>query len=385
MSKSSSTSTAGSVILVIFGLPFLAAGLFMTWLYLSPIVDWWGIRSWEETPCQVIDLNLSETRGKNTIYKVEATYQYTFRGVEHTSEQVNASFGADNLTTYHQDKFNELSPFARKVEARGRVTQFHEDAPPYRCFVNPKNPSEAVLDTYLRWQALGFLPIFALTFPAVGFFLVFSPLLFGKPKTGNNPRSIPDGDGSSILAIGIYTAWTAFLILPMLFTVQVAGIFREEKASLILLIYAGLLLLLGYILSRRIRRRKLTGKTSLELDSTPVRIGSTLTGHIASQALPKLMQEAELTLLCKRTVSTGVGKHKRRVTDTLWEQSTRVPASGMRRDVGHCKIPFQFALPTDAPPTGKEQRTVYSWRLEMTIPGTSVKTFYAIPVEKSRS
>ena len=380
MGKSSSPSPLASVIIVLVGLPFLVAGLFMTWLYLSPMLDWWQVRSWEEIPCQVKNVTLVEEPGKNPTYEVEATYSYTYRGIDHTSDQVNASFGADNMTSYHREKFVEIIPFAQEVVEAGKTIGNREDPPPYRCFVNPGKPTEAVLDTYLRWQPLAFLPLFALTFPALGFFLVFSPLLFRNRKARQNPNSIPDGDSSIMLVLAIYTAWAAIIILPLLFTVYAAGIFREEPSSLFLLIYAAPLLLLSFKLLRSFLRRKQIGRTSLELDHIPVESGSILSGHIATQSFPKLSRDPELTLSCSKTTTTGTGKRKRRITEVLWTETTGVSALSILRDVGLCKIPVRFTIPPGAPPSGKEGRVEHSWRLTMVIPGTKLNTLYGIPV-----
>ena len=375
------TSPGILLFLSFFGLPFLAAGLFMTWLYLSSVNDWWAARSWEEIPCRITSVSLDSSRGSDsTTYKVGATYNYTYRGEKHTGDKVSTSSGGDNIGSFQRDKFRELSSFARKVEKNGKVTKRRKRAKPYRCFVNPEEPSEAILDRSLRWPILAFYSAFALTFPAVGFFLVFSLLFFRSPKVLPAQANIPESKSPLVLCLSIYTAWAALIITPMLFAVYSAGIFREDKTSLALLILPIVLLVLVYTIFRGIRRRKLIGKTSLALEVAPSQIGAPLTGDIICRKFPKLFQDPQLTLVCSKTTTEKHGGKTRYINERIWSDTQTVPTIDIRKDIGSCKIPFSFTIPYDAPPTGKEGDAEHFWTVEMEVPGTGVKTKYTIPV-----
>jgi len=74
--KSAKTHLAGGC-LALFGLPFFAAGMFLTWLHFSGYANWLEARSWEKVPCWIESAELVVNRGDDsTTHKAEATYRY---------------------------------------------------------------------------------------------------------------------------------------------------------------------------------------------------------------------------------------------------------------------------------------------------------------------
>ncbi len=383
MSKPRKNSELKPGCIVLFGLPFFAAGLFSTWLYFSSIAGWWSARSWVETPCQVSSVELERHSGENTTYRIKATYHYVYRNSEYTSESVNSSTGSDNIGSYHQDKLRELRPFARKALNDGKTVGERRSPPPYRCFVNPDDPSEAVLDRSLRWPMLLFYSAFALTFPAFGFFLVFSPLLFKKDDPPSSETSIPEHRSPANRCILIYTVWAALVIGPMLLTVQAAGAFREDKLSLLLLLFPLAWLIPAGFLIRIFRRRSLVGKTFLSLDTAPTLTGSVLEGAVVCEKFPTLTRDPEITLSCTRQKTVRSGKNTSTTEEELWTHTEIFPSLRITREIGSCRIPVHITLPHDAPPSGSDGPTEHTWKLRLKVPGTPVSSAYIIPVSRN--
>ena len=62
--KSSKSLSGGC--LALFGLPFLAAGLFMSGLYFYGYAKWWAAQSWEEVPCWIESAELKRSSGSDS-------------------------------------------------------------------------------------------------------------------------------------------------------------------------------------------------------------------------------------------------------------------------------------------------------------------------------
>jgi hypothetical protein len=173
--------------LSLFGMPFLAAGLFMSWLYFSGYARWWQSRSWVETPCWIESAELKTNRGESTTYKATATYRYVYGDRTYHGDRVALGGGSDNIGRFQQEAHRELSRHVAKSAAKAERDPQQETGAAFRCFVNPSSPSESVLYRTLRWEMQAFMAIFALTFPAVGAGLVFGGW-FGMRIANASPR-----------------------------------------------------------------------------------------------------------------------------------------------------------------------------------------------------
>ena len=100
---------------------------------------------------------------KLTTYEVTAEYVYTYGGQEYKGSRVGFDSGADNIGSFHQNAYQELS-------------KCQKSKTPFRCFVNPAQPSEAALYRDPRWEMLAFKMIFVLAFGGVGFGLLIAGL-----------------------------------------------------------------------------------------------------------------------------------------------------------------------------------------------------------------
>ena len=141
---------------ILFLLPFALVGFGMAWLIVASVWTWLDTRSWVETPCTVLTAEVEEDWGDTTTYSVTASYEYEWQENAYQGWKVSNYFGSDNIGTFHITKARELK---EKIAQGGKS----------RCFVNPDDPSEAVLFRDFRGEILLFNLAFVFTFGGVGF------------------------------------------------------------------------------------------------------------------------------------------------------------------------------------------------------------------------
>jgi len=176
---------AGSGCLVLFGIPFAGVGVFMTGMLFYLIIQSLMMSSWEETPATVVSANLESHSGSKggTTYKVKARYKYEYGGQSYESSRVH--IGSMAMMSKEQRKqFNTLDG-ARK--AKKTVT----------CYVDPNDPSEAVLNRSLSMAAVAMCLVFGLVFggaetPSCGFAIGFDRVLeVCAAEPPHEPRGLP--------------------------------------------------------------------------------------------------------------------------------------------------------------------------------------------------
>ena len=378
---------------MLFGLPFLLAGLFITGIYFNGYIRWMDTQSWVETPCIIETAELRRNQSSDgTTYEAKATFRYSWEGVNYQGNRVSLSRGSDNIGSFQQDAYRELSRFQSSRE-------------PFRCFVNPENPAEAVLYRDLRWQSQAFFAIFALTFPCVGAGLVIGGFIWSlhqrkiKRRKKQHPEEpwlwkFPLADGMLRakqppvdLYAGLYTVWSAMVIAPLLWTSWSIGAF-ENNIGWLLAIFPTLWLVPAGITVYFLRRRLATGKVFFSPQSIPIAPGSTLSGHILlSKSLsPRLTPR--ITLTCERTTTSRSGKNTNTTSETLWKHSESLATSSMSRDIRGFRMPVEITIPIDAPTSDSSDDLDASadldvrhrWRLTLNVPGTPVHAIFEIPV-----
>lgn len=395
-----STPLAGGC-LSLFGLPFLAAGLFVSWIYFVGFADWWRARNWVEMPCWIESAELKEDDGgDSTTYKAVATYRYNYEGREYRGERVSLGKGSDNMGNFQRDAHAELAAHVAGPAASAEADPRQPGAKPFRCFVNPRQPDESVLYRMFRWQMQAFMAVFALTFPAVGAGLVAGGFLASRAiKKDTELRAIhpgepwkwkPDWAGSSIPetarawsgAYLLYTAWTALVILPLIATTLMSGAFFTEKWASLVLIFAFLWLLLAGVAIKRLRQRLAIGSPRFEMAVMPASPGGTLAGAIVLEKPLPLRGDAELTLTCEKKTTHPSSDGDSTTTEKIWSHREPLAMDGMTRDVSGFRVPVSFVLPPDAPQSegGDDSKMKHVWKLQLNVPGTAISPAFEVPV-----
>jgi hypothetical protein len=142
---------------ILFLLPFAAVGIGAACVMAWHISCCWAAQSWVERPCTILQAELKTDRGGKGggTFRVVADYQYEFANRQFAGNRVWFGTGSDNVGNFHQRVFDELKDHL----AQGR---------PFRCFVDPNDPSSSVLYRDVRIEMLMFESVFALLFGGVG-------------------------------------------------------------------------------------------------------------------------------------------------------------------------------------------------------------------------
>ena len=128
---------------IFFGIFTLVGGLVGYFLAVRPFMTYLDARSWPEVRCEVISSSVGSHTSKNsTTYSVDIDYRYTVDGREYRSDQFGILNGS---SSGRQGKADAVAKYPRGSQAV--------------CYVNPKDPTEAILDRSpsLLWL-IGLIP-----------------------------------------------------------------------------------------------------------------------------------------------------------------------------------------------------------------------------------
>lgn len=369
--------------LSLFGLPFFAAGIFLSYLYFSTLTHWWIGRNWVEVPCQIESVDIKHGDESS---RTVATFRYRYEGRDHTGDRVSFWGAADNIGSFQQDTFRELSERHRRKQT-------------FRCFVDPARPSNAVLYRTLRWEMQAFMSVFALTFPAVGAGLVVAGLLgIGvmkrearlreqsprepwKWRTAWTEAAIPEDASSWKIALDAYTIWSGLIIIPLIVAMVVDHSFGRGMSWLVL-IFPALWSLPAWFSWKRLRHKMAVGETRLDLTDRPVNPGGPLQAQLLLARPLPARATVDFTLVCEKSVTKQGSDGDSTVVEKVWTRQESVPAGRMLRDLSGFRLPVSFTLPADAPEStydlGHEAK--YAWKLEYAVPNTAIRAKFLIPV-----
>ena len=371
---------------VLFALPFFAVGVGTTCWTAWAAYQHSRMQSWVETPATIKHTELKVIHGDGTTYKVIAAYDYRFGGKAFTSERVAIDLGSDNVGRFQQDAYQELK-------------EHLDQKKPFRCFVNPKYPSEAVLYRDLRGEMISFYMLFATTFGAAGLGLMTAVITASRhtptlktdvpddaPWTSRadwEAGLIPSNRSSKIVittlaAVAVY--WS-IATLPLLWKLpeilrRGQGLWTWSPLAFPLL-GAVLFAAVAYFM---IRLRKF-GESTLLLASTPGVIGGQLAGVVRTQKSVAATDGFRVTLNCLDWVSSGDGRSEK----SLW-QDEQLITEPMRGDGVGTAIPVLFAIPFDCRETTRPGQTgEVHWRLDISarVPGVDYGAKFDVPVFKT--
>jgi len=323
-------------VLFLFGSVFFCAGCAITFSQaIKPLVILDRARAWTEAPAQILSLDLSRHSGRkgSTTYRIDICYQYEVNGQTYTSERFSAVSRADNVSPFHHKNYRHYKPL-------------FEAKQPISCWVDPSNPTEAIIDRSIRFELLAFTHLFVFIFPIVGLFIMLAAFLTLRAKPGPNIRKIP---ASSIplyifaLPAALVLAYTVFLFSKLIhFT-------PWPWHTWLLLLPA--LILVPRAIYRYIHNKAFNG-TCLDLSRTPV-IGDTLSGTICIPSTSEY--QLPVTLRCQRKT------FERGSIATLWKTKAYITTVN---DGTSTTLPVRIALPPDQPTTTAPDATPsVTWQL----------------------
>ena len=382
-------SSRGLGCLVLFALPFAAAGLFVGYLATRSLATWYEARDWVEIPARILETDLEVHQGSDsTTYELTAHYEYEWEGRTYTSHSVGLSSGSDNVGSFHQDRHAELSNY----QASGAI---------FRCFVDPDEPTQSLLYRDMRWGLFALMGVFALLFTGASGGMMAGGF-WGTRKLAEQERleaRHPDtpwrwksdwSDGrirtsgsAQFLFPMIFAVFWNLISTPLLFLLPREVLDNGNKAALIGLIFP--LLGLGLIVwaARAFLHWKKFGDSVFEMSTFPGVVGGPLAGRILTSVDIQPISGFDLTLSSIHRVTTGSGKNRSTTERVQWQDTQHIDRETLDYDPTRSSIPVSFSIPYEAEPT--EERSADDetlWRLEVAAEtaGIDFSAQFEIPV-----
>jgi hypothetical protein len=174
-----SANIRGAGCLMLFFFVFFAIGsavFFAT--FIRPVLQTRAARVWTEVPCEIVSSRVQRHSGKSVTYSADVLFQYQVNGHPYRSNRHSFLAMSSSGHSTGQDIVDRYPAGARTV-----------------CFVNPADPTEAVLDR--TWPRQGWLGLFPLIFVVVGLGgMTYGWRLRGRSPAGSTSRGISKGGGA---------------------------------------------------------------------------------------------------------------------------------------------------------------------------------------------
>lgn len=363
----------GAKFLIPFGSVFLAVGVGFGVATVRGLLRAEAMRTWQETPATVLTCVLkrnSDSDGGST-YRVEATYAYEVAGRRYTGNRVSLHTGSDNIGSFHQRTYAALDACRSRNE-------------PARCWVNPADPSESVLNRKPRPELILFMQVFTFVFGGAGLAVVLAgvSLLVQRARAAANDGLIRMRGTSThrvVAAVALlwngYAGWLLWTLTRVLAPDPVPWHLWP-----LAVIGAVLAATAGYLLGRF---RKF-GISEFALSPAPGAVGGPVTGMIRIPARVEPAEGFELRLSCSRRYTTRNGGESSTRTETRWEDWRHaVTGYSYGEDT---QVPVRFTVPPGLPETSEPgSGDVYFWRLTATAraPGIDYKAVFDVPVKRT--
>ncbi|MCF7786138.1 MAG: DUF3592 domain-containing protein [Prosthecobacter sp.] len=364
---------------VLFGLPFILAGLAIgAFTYFPAIGSWWSARGWEEVPCWIesAELKSSTSDEGGTSYSVTASYRYDFDRRRYHGDEVSFLGGSDNIGDFQEQAFQQIKALEGKDQ-------------PFRCFVNPSKPEQAVLFRELRWGLLLIISIFPTIFPLVGFVVSIGGWLHSRKERLNQKLKAQHPDepwrwrtewvGDTIHSTKDYlpfilgiAGWILAIQLPLAFAVVFGGELAKSALAVFALLPSLLALIPLRIAWKRVKSRLAFGHPSLQLKRFPAGTGSALEGDLRFDRVLSPMSSISVRVLCQRHITRRSGNSQMWSKETIWEHKETLSAAEARRDSSGVALPLRIEIPRGLPGSVEDQASFtttngerHEWLLEV--------------------
>lgn len=374
----------GKIFALLFALPFFAIGVFMTWSVGSNLIDASRMGGWEPVPATLQRAGVESHRGDDSnTYEAYASYTYHYGGRQYTAQRVAIAGGADNIGSFQTNLGNRL---AQSMSRGDSVT----------AYVDPAEPSRAVIDRSIRWGLIGFKSIFLFVFGGVGLGIIIFVLRAPKEKDPaaikyvDKPWLVNDDWQSPQMKSGskstMYTAWgfTVFWNLisaPLPFLIYEEVTSKNNLPALLGLLFPVIGFFLVIWAIRRTLEWKRFGPAPVTLDPFPGSIGGHVGGTIDLNLPFDSGYHFSLTLTSLRSYISGSGKNRSRKEDPRWQDTQVAHAASAAHG---SRLSFRFDVPADLAESDADRSTgSYNlWRLNLKadIPGIDIDRDYDIPV-----
>jgi heme/copper-type cytochrome/quinol oxidase subunit 2 len=184
----------GKLFLSLFFLAFFAGGMIFTGLIIRDVFLAATTYGWQRVECEILESRVADRRRSSddsTPYWFEVKYSYSLNGKTFTSEKYQRTGGAFS-------DYSKAQRLADRFAARSESV----------CYINPSNPSEAVLERQSLWMALTIpFPLIFVTIGAGGIYFTWRAGRKSEADEAEKPIS-----GSAAVAKGVWLVAAFFSI-----------------------------------------------------------------------------------------------------------------------------------------------------------------------------
>jgi len=345
----------GRIFVFLFALPFFGVGVWMGYSAGSNLVDAWQMQDWVAVQGTLHRAGYESHSGDDSYtYEAYADYTYEFGGQQYSNDRVGIAGGADNIGDYQQNTGRHLSG----VHSRGETIV---------VYVDPDEPSEAILDRSVRWGIIGFKAIFLFTFGGVGLGLIIFIFRTPKEKDLSDPKYrdapwlandkwqtavIKSSSKTSMYASWAFAAFWNLVSAPLPFVIYTEVTEKDNLPALLGLLFplVGLWLITWAVL--RTLEWKRFGAAPLTLDPFPGSIGGHVGGTIDVNLPYDSSAQFSLTLTNLHSYISGSGKNRSRKESAEWQDMQVASTSSGPRG---SRLSFRFAVPEDLEESAADQ------------------------------
>lgn len=376
---------------IIFGGIFFLAGLSTFYfLVLSTLFDAFHMQSWQSTPANLNQAEISSYESRNddgsytTMYSVNMEYEYWAGGQNHIGTRVDIRGDSSSDSDEHYQRLYKIKQ--------------ENEQKKLNVWVNPDDPSDSIYDRKISIRLTAIMTLFASVFMFVGGGIVKisrkkeSKLPAGitpdpnKPWTTRAEWATPTiySDANSKLALIKFFSILSVLFFGM-FSIALFG--QHPVATT----FSFLLWLPSYFLFRWYKKKKLEWdhfqKVPLQLTPYPGVIGGEVSGSILVPAPYTLGDNYTFTLKCTHHWTTRSGNETKSHSSILWSEAIQPTP---KAKVNGTYLTFAFKVPADKDESSKPDNNYHRWTISISskLKGIDFNRDYEIPVfitEKSQT
>ena len=145
LSSKANSGVGGCVLILFCSVFFLMGSGFLFFIFINPVLKMQKAKTWQEAPCTIVSSKVQSRRnsdGDNT-YSIEIKYSYEVNGVKYTS-----------------DRYGFLDMSSSGKLSKQKVVSAYKSGSQKKCYVNPKDPHDAVLNKGMqKGMWFGLLPL----------------------------------------------------------------------------------------------------------------------------------------------------------------------------------------------------------------------------------
>ena len=349
-------------LILFFSVFFIMGSAFFWFLVVRPFCRIYDARQWTEIRCTIVSSEVRQHRGDDSdTYSVHIVYEYDVRG-----------------RMYRCDRYDFVGGSSSGYEGKREIIRRYPPGKPAICYVNPRDPSDAVLERgFTPMMLFGLLPLVLITVGAAGLVWAVKSNAFRKPAEGVAPwQARPDWTEGRIVSSNkpaMMAAWAFAVVWNVVaWPVALLILFLENRPGFVWLFL--LFPLVGVIAiavaMQQTRRWRKFGETIFEMATRPGAIGGALAGMLRLRQFVRFDTGMTLRLRCVRVVSTG----KSTTEQVLWMDERTVAL-----DSGE-EVPVSFFIPADCVETDRSQGVFWRLEADARVEGDNYAAKFEVPV-----